>query len=64
MEQFQEKARQAFIRGRAQAVRVAGVAWTRAVALYRRGHAHLMTLPPVRRALVLGLWSLLALLAL
>ncbi|MEG1325333.1 MAG: transglycosylase domain-containing protein, partial [Janthinobacterium sp.] len=64
MEQFQEKARQAWIWTRAQGLRVAGVAWTRAVALYRRGLAHLMTLPPVRRALVLGLWSFLAVLAL
>lgn len=64
MEQFQEKARQAFIRARAQAWRVARAGWARAVALYRRGRAHLMTLPPVRRALVLALWSFLAVLAL
>lgn len=64
MEQFQEKARQAWMRARAQVVRVTGLAWVKAVALYRRGHAHLMTLPPVRRALVLGLWSFLAVLAL
>ena len=64
MEQFQEKARQAWTWTRAQALRVGSAAWARAVALYRRGHAHLMTLPPVRRALVLGLWSFLAVLAL
>ncbi|WP_374694192.1 penicillin-binding protein 1A [Janthinobacterium sp. J1-1] len=64
MEQLRAKARQWTARGKDSAARLGRHGGARLVALYRRGHAHLMSLPPGRRALVMALWSFLAVLAL
>src|SRR5450830_1492172 len=64
MEQFQAAARRWGRRARVIAVEWGGRGRVWALALYARKRAHLMTLSPVRRVLLLGLWSFLALLAL
>jgi len=62
--QWQEQAKLWAVRIGRQCIGLADAARLRLMALTARGHAHLMTLPPLRRALVLALWSFLALLLL
>ena len=63
-QQWQEQAKLWAARIGRQCMRLAVAARVKLMALTARGHAHLMTLPPLRRALVLALWSFLALLLL
>lgn len=63
-QQWQEQAKLWAARAGGRLMRMADAARVRLLALTARGHAHLMTLPPLRRAMVLALWSFLALLLL